>query len=177
MLSPKNYSPKVFFEEVKPQFADRTSRPNQGIVEIKSLADGKKGVLIQLSNFSVPCNDYCNNVYIIYDPAKDDWISVEETESRGLPSLWFRELYPNPATHGTVTANIMCYVSDISTVYLGLYDFMGKKVLDLSNSFEYEHATATIHTTFNIPKSLAKGSYFLVVRSGKETRTKGIIVQ
>ena len=110
-----------------------------------------------------------------YDPAKE--VSIEDTESLNFVRLWFRELFPNPATHGTVTANIMCYVSDISTVELGLYDFMGQKVLDLSNSFEYEQATRTISTTFEIPKSLAKGSYFIVVRSGKETRTKGIIVK
>jgi len=113
---------------------------------------------------------------IEYNPAKDD-VSINELDSRFFASLWFRELYPNPVTVGTVTANIMCYVSDISTVELGLYDFMGQKVLDLSNQFEYEAATATIRTTFEVPKSLAKGSYFLVVRSGKETRTKGIIVQ
>ena len=108
----------------------------------------------------------------------DPTVSVEETEYRLFPDLWFQSLYPNPVTQSTtVSANIWCFVPDISTVTLGLYDFMGKKVLDLSNQFEYEQATATIRTTFEIPKSLAKGSYFLVVRSGKETRTKGIIVQ
>jgi len=108
---------------------------------------------------------------IFYDP------TTSIIESNWLPNLWIESLYPNPAKYGRVTANIMCYVSDISTVELGLYDFMGKKVLDLSNQFEYEQATATISTTFEIPKSLAKGSYFLVVRSGKETRTRGIIVK
>ena len=115
--------------------------------------------------------------YIIYNPSKDD-VSIAETESRNiLPTLWFRSLYPNPVAHSRVTANIMCYVRDLSTVELGLYDFMGQKVLDLSNQFEYNQATATIHITFDVPKSLSKGSYFIVVRSGKETRTRGIIVK
>ena len=104
--------------------------------------------------------------------------SIAEVENRGLPNIWFKSIYPNPATPSNrITAEIWYWLADISDVELGLYDFMGKKVLDLSNSFEYEQATATIRTTFEIPKSLAKGSYFLVVRSGKETRTKGIIVQ
>ena len=119
---------------------------------------------------------YNNGDFFVYNPTTS--VIEKEYNIEIFPDLWFRELFPNPiTTSGTVTANIMCYVSDISTVELGLYDFMGKKVLDLSNKFEYEAATATISTTFEIPKSLAKGSYFLVVRSGKETRTKGIIVQ
>ena len=117
---------------------------------------------------------YNNEDFIIYNPTTNVFERVEFI----LPNLWFRSLYPNPIKQGTpVTANIMCYLPSISDVELGLYDFMGQKVLDLSNQFEYEPATATIHITFEIPKSLAKGSYFLVVRSGKETRTKGIIVQ
>jgi len=131
------------------------------VTELKQ-PNGKKviGILLNIGHF------------LFYDPT----VSVAETENI-FQELGIRNIYPNPVTFGTVTANIMYYVSDISTVELGLYDFMGKKVLDLSNQFEYEPATATISTTFEIPKSLAKGSYFLVVRSGKETRTRGIIVQ
>jgi len=87
-------------------------------------------------------------------------------------------IYPNPTTAPSkITANIMCYLSTVSDVEIGLYDFMGQKVLDLSNHFEYEPATATIHISFVLPKNLSKGSYFLVVRSGTETRTRGIIVK
>jgi len=108
---------------------------------------------------------------LFYDPA----VSVEETESI-FQEIGIRNFYPNPVTHGFAKVEIMCYVDDINTLYVGLYDFMGKKVLDLGNHFEYEPATATIHISFDIPKSLSKGSYFLVVRSGTETRTRGIIV-
>ena len=91
--------------------------------------------------------------------------------------LWFRSLYPNPVgTQGRVTSEIWCFVPDISTVTLGLYDFMGGKVLDLTNQFEYEPATATIHITFDIPKTLSRGTYFLVIRNGSETRTQAFIV-
>jgi hypothetical protein len=108
---------------------------------------------------------------IIYEAFVKDAVSVAEPML--LSSM---QVYPNPATN-KLTANIMCYLSTVSDVDIGLYDFMGKKVLDLSNHFEYEPATATIYISFDIPKSLSKGSYFLVVRSGKETRTQGIIVK
>ena len=122
---------------------------------------------------------YLGSKPIIGSSPSDPMFWREKTTSILEPLLTSSsQVYPNPvATGKNLTAEIMCYVSDISTVELGLYDFMGQKVLDLSNHFEYEQATRTIRTTFDIPKSLAKGSYFLVVRSGKETRTKGIIVK
>jgi hypothetical protein len=102
--------------------------------------------------------------------------SIADAENQTFREMGIRNIYPNPAT-SKITANIMCYVSTVSDVDMALYEFMGQKVLDLSNHFEYEPSTATIHISFDIPKSLSKGSYFLVVRSGKETRTQGIIVK
>ena len=110
--------------------------------------------------------------FLFYDPVT----SVEETEKWILREIEITSIYPNPTSHGRVNANVMCWALDINAVEIGLYDFMGQKVLDLGNHFEYEPATATIHISFDIPKSLSKGSYFLVVRSGTETRTRGIIV-
>jgi hypothetical protein len=117
---------------------------------------------------------YFNGDFISFNPTTNVFERVERSI---FPDLWFRSLFPNPVTQGRVTAEIWCFVSDISAVELGLYDFMGQKVLDLSNQFQYEPATATIHITFDIPKGLAKGSYFLVVKNGNETRTRGIIVK
>ena len=113
-----------------------------------------------------------NRKFVFYNPTT----SISETEAGIYQTLDFRNLYPNPVTQSKVTANIMCYVSDISTVELGLYNFMGQKVLDLTNDFEYEQSTATIHLNFEVPKSLQKGAYYLTVRNGDETRTKGIII-
>jgi len=168
---PAEVFPEGVLTELKEQFKGRDFFHT--ISDIINLKDGKKGILFSLHTYSV-----YNNAYIIYDPSKDDWISVNETEARGLPNLWVRNIYPNPATATSkITANIMCYLSTVSDVEIGLYDFMGQKVLDLSNHFEYEPATATIHISFVLPKNLSKGSYFLVVRSGTETRTRGIIVK
>ncbi|MCL2311868.1 MAG: T9SS type A sorting domain-containing protein [Firmicutes bacterium] len=126
--------------------------------------NGKKviGILLNIGHF------------LFYDPT----VSVEEVDNRIFQTVGIRSIYPNPATAPSkITANIMCYLSTVSDVEIGLYDFMGQKVLDLSNHFEYEPATYTIHISFVLPKNLSKGSYFLVVRSGTETRTRGIIVK
>ena len=65
--------------------------------------------------------------------------------------------------------------NDIITSMNG--DFQDINLPTVEPVFSEQQATRTIRTTFDIPKSLAKGSCFLVVRSGKETRPKGIIVQ
>jgi hypothetical protein len=102
---------------------------------------------------------------------------IEDTEEGRFQEIGINSVYPNPtAPNRHVTANIMCYVPDISKVELGLYNFMGQKILDLNNQFEYSEATHTINITFAVPKELPRGVYFLNVRKGTETRTKTIIV-
>jgi len=127
-------------------------------------ADGNRGI-------GLICN---TGDFLFYNP---NYNSISEQTVETLrPDLWFRNFYPNPVTQSTVTANIMCYVPDITTVTLGLYNFMGKHLLDLTNQFEYEPATATIHISFDLPKTISRGTYFLVVRNGSETRTQAFIV-
>ena len=93
--------------------------------------------------------------------------------------LFIDNVYPNPVISGIsgkqITAEIGCYVTDIKTVELGLYDFMGKKVLDLTDRFEYYPETSAIYTTFDV-SDLTKGTYFLVIKSGSESRAKGIVI-
>ena len=112
-------------------------------------------------------------MFLFYNPKT----SIVETESRGLPDLWFKSLYPNPAIQSNkITAEIWCWLNDVSQVELALYDFMGKQVLDFSNQFEYNSSAFTIYTSFEIPKTLSKGIYFLVVKNGNEIRSQGIII-
>ena len=53
---------------------------------------------------------------------------------------------------------------------------MGKEVMDLSNKLRYNASTSILSVDFEIPDMLPKGSYFLTIRSDKETRSKGIIL-
>ena len=115
---------------------------------------------------------YSNNNFIAYNLKT----GIFSNESKLLPDLWFRKVYPNPTRHN-ITADIMCYLPSVSSVELGLYDLLGSKVLDLSNNFEYDQSTATIYTSFQLPAGLSTGTYLLVVKSGDETRSKAIIVE
>ena len=70
----------------------------------------------------------------------------------------------------------MRYLEDISDVEIGLYSFLGQKILDLSNDFEYSEPTRTILLDFVVPKEIPKGTYYLNVKNGNETRTKSVVI-
>ena len=116
---------------------------------------------------------YTNGDFLVYNPTT----GIFETDALILPDLWFRKVYPNPALQKSkITANIMCYLDDVNAVELDLYDFEGKKVLDLSEQFEYDQSTRTIHIDFDVPIGLTNGTYFIVVRNGNETRSHSIVI-
>jgi len=115
-----------------------------------------------------------NLSFFVYDTT---FTSIEENTVERFMTLLFDNIYPNPVTHNTVEANIWCYATDENLIEIGLYNFMGQKILDLSDKFEYDSESLRISVTFEIPKSLAKGTYFLTVRNGTETKAKGIIVK
>ena len=152
--------------------------PNNNGVFALNISHKDKRLRCRMTNATFPDYIAANNTIsskIIYEAFVID-AGVNVLEQMQLSSSL--QVYPNPATAPSkITANIMCYLSTVSDVDIGLYDFMGQKFLDLSNHFEYEPATATLHISFVLPKNLSKGSYFLVVRSGTETRTRGIIVK
>ncbi len=111
----------------------------------------------------------------VYDP---DNVGIEdEVESKIIPDLWIRNITPNPATN-QATVNIMYYPSGIysNDLEVGLYNYMGEKIIDLTPLGIYKEHNHTWEATFDIPKRLASGMYFLNVRSGDESRTKGIAI-
>ncbi len=110
----------------------------------------------------------------VYEPNN----SIEdEIEAGIIPDLWIRKVTPNPAT-SSVNVNIMYYPSGIysNDLEVGLYNYMGEKIIDLTPLGTYTDHNHTWEATFDIPKRLASGMYFLNVRSGDESRTKGIAI-
>ena len=94
----------------------------------------------------------------------------------GIKDFDISKIYPNP-TSEVSTAEIMCYVQDISNLDIGLYNLFGHKILDLNNNYSYNSLTYTISTTFNIPKGIPKGTYYLNVSNGIERRTQAIVIK
>lgn len=137
---------------------------------IKDLEDGRKGILYNLEIFS-----RYGGMYVIYDPNKDTSSAVTEKVDRVFPDLSFKGIYPNPVVQ-TLKAEIWCLLKDVNNLELGLYDFMGKKLLDLRDHFEYNTSTSMITVTFDVPENLSNGTYFLTVRNGNEIKTKGVLV-
>ena len=110
---------------------------------------------------------------IEYSPSAGD---ISDTDEGIFQEIGIRKIYPNP-TSGASTADIMCYVQDLSKLDIGLYNLFGHKILDLNNNYSYNSLTHTISTTFKVPKGTPKGIYYLNVRKGTERRTQAIVIE
>ena len=85
-------------------------------------------------------------------------------------------VYPNPIARNS-TVNIMCYVQDLNKIDIGLYDVIGRKILDLNNNYEYNPTTHTITTTIEVPIGTPSGTYYLNVRNGSEFKTRAVVIE
>ncbi len=149
------------------------SNSNQALsvqwVDTYTNADGKTGYGISLYNGNTD-----KSYFVQYIPPIGD---IDETENSIFIRLLIESITPNPATN-QATVNIMYYPSGIysNDLEVGLYNYMGEKIIDLTPLGTYTDHNHTWEATFDIPKRLAGGMYFLNVRSGDESRTKGIAI-
>ena len=111
--------------------------------------------------------------FLFYNPTN----SIEEVENNPrFQRIGIRRIYPNPVQQHTTTAEIMCYVDDLSKLDIGIYNLLGEKIIDLNNNYEYNQANNTIYTTFEVPADVTNGIYYFNVRSGSEYRTQAIMI-
>ena len=110
-----------------------------------------------------------DNFLIEYDPYNSsikDIASIDE----GI------NVYPNPIRR-SCKVDIMCYVQDLSKIDIGLYDIIGRKILDLNNNYEYNPITHTITTSIEVLPGTPNGTYYLNVRNGSEFRTHAVVIE
>jgi hypothetical protein len=109
---------------------------------------------------------------IKYDTGDVDGISERD------PSA-FRNIsvYPNPVLNdGLVTAQVQCDIANISGLDIGLYDMFGRRVLDLSNSYEYIDNSNTLSISFMCGEEFYNGIYYINMKSGGECQTTSLII-
>ncbi len=96
--------------------------------------------------------------FLFYDPANS---ITEEIEDRRFQTIGIRQITPNPAT-SSVNVNIMYYPSGIysNDLEVGLYNYMGEKIIDLTPLGIYTEHNHTWEATFDIPKRLASRHVF-----------------
>lgn len=85
-------------------------------------------------------------------------------------------LYPNPSTNALVTAEVLGLHS-IKGVkrQLGLYDILGRRVLDLSDQINRDLQALTLEIQID-NRNLAKGPYMLVLDAGGDRMTEQLVV-
>jgi hypothetical protein len=120
-------------------------------------------------------NNFAHSAIRIYKYTGSN-AGIEDAEAGVFPDIWINKIYPNPVTtRSKVNADIMCFVTDLSKINVGLYNSLGVKLMDLSDQFEYDASSSKIFVSFYAP-DIPKGVYYLNVKYGKEVRTKVLII-
>jgi hypothetical protein len=85
-------------------------------------------------------------------------------------------LYPNPSTTGLVTADVwgLHSIKGLKR-QLGLYDILGRRVLDLSDQINRDLQALTVEVQIDT-RDLAKGPYMLVLDAGGDRMTEQLVV-
>lgn len=98
----------------------------------------------------------------------------EAAEGGGLiPDIYIRKIYPNPSDN-IVKAELLVYPDNIDQVKIGLYNYMGIKILDLRDRLELNTSTGEAYLTFDIT-DLPVGAYYLCIEKGNERISKGLL--
>jgi|LSQX01.1.fsa_nt_gb hypothetical protein len=144
-------------------------------------------------------NEFCykENIAIdkygkIWIPAQDPWSlisygiyiynsdttisSVEQPsiETAGLPDVWIRSLYPNPANlNATLTFFLERNVSNECKIEI--YNTLGMKVKDITEQIEYNNRNMSASVVFSV-SGLPPGAYIVAVIAGKSKMTQLLIV-
>ncbi len=113
-----------------------------------------------------------NGLIYIFDPNDVDAVEGEIIE--GLPDVWVRKLYPNPATE---FARIEFFLHpDFSEQFTaGLYNYFGYKVMDLKPYFSYEPKSASGVIQFPV-RGLPPGLYFVTLSAGNSHYARKLII-
>ncbi len=112
------------------------------------------------------------NYLVIFDPNDVDAVEAEIIE--GLPDVWVRKLYPNPATE---FARLEFFLdTDVSEQFTaGLYNYFGYKVMDLKPYFSYEPKSASGVIQFPV-RGIPPGLYFVTLSAGNSHYARKLII-
>ncbi len=103
----------------------------------------------------------------------DPGSSIEETEA--MPTALLTKVYPNPSNR-TISIEFFLHPNFREDVTFEIYDYMGRKIKDLDNSYDYSAVEAWGKKTINV-ESMSTGIYYLVLDNGNEKRSIGFAVE
>lgn len=90
-----------------------------------------------------------------------------------LPEVFIRNIYPNPSI-GRVTAELMIYPERLDELSISLYNYLGYKVMDLTNLVQINEKTGVSYIVFSI-EDLDFGVYYFFIKKGKDKFVKPVI--
>jgi hypothetical protein len=92
-----------------------------------------------------------------------------------MPTVQATKIYPNP-TKKTATVRFFLNPNFRDNVKFEIYDYMGRKVKSLDNTYSYDQRTAFGTKTIDVV-GIETGAYYLVIDNGNEKRSIGFLVE
>ena len=131
-------------------------------------------------NFAIESNNkgqilFANQYYglIIFTPPETS--SVENDRyRRGLPDVWLRKAYPNPAFDRT-RVEFFLYPGVSDEINIELYNVMGCHIRNLNEYFSYDAFSAEGVVDFPV-SDLQTGIYLVTISAGKNKRVQKVMV-
>lgn len=111
---------------------------------------------------------------LIFNP--DTLTSVEDfsIESRGLPDVWLRKLYPNPS-NSNVTVEFFLERSVQNECKVIIYNTLGMEVKEITEQIEYNNCNMSASLNFSV-SDLPSGAYILTISAGNSNMARLMLV-
>ncbi len=94
-------------------------------------------------------------------------VGVKEYTAESIISeVGIRRVYPNPSS-GNVVADLLVYPDNLGSVSIGIYDYLGNKVMDAKSGLTVNTRNGDGLLQFDV-SALPSGAYFLCIKKGTD---------
>lgn len=158
---------KNWFRYDVPQF---TTIPDEWCYKLTIEADKNGKLWIPASNGY----GYGFGIYV-FNPNPTSVEKEEPTiQANGLPDVWIRKLYPNPADN-LVTLEFFLNKKEISSFEMTLYNVLGMKIKDIKEEVDFNSHNMSSKVTFSVA-GLPRGGYILAMKAGSTKQCRLLLV-
>jgi len=160
-------SEKNWFRYDVPQF---TTMPDEWCYKLAIEADKNGKLWIPASNGY----GYGFGIYV-FNPNPTSVEKEQPTiQANGLPDVWIRKLYPNPADN-LVTLEFFLNKKEIGSFEMTLYNVLGMKIKDIKEEVDYNSSNMSSKVTFSVA-GLPRGGYIVAMKAGSTKQCRLLLV-
>ncbi len=121
-----------------------------------------------------PSSSYSYGIYIYNSDTTTSTVEQPSIETPGLPDVWIRNLFPNPANL-SVTLNFFLERNVSNECKIEIYNTLGMKVKDVTEQIEYNSRNMSASVVFSV-SDMPTGAYIVAVIAGRSKMTRLMLV-